>query len=94
MAKWNPVRHHKKEIQGITTSGTDLRVRARVYTRDLYQPTLPPADNVPPQKVALVLSLTSPEKTSSAYDSVIRQLGAYVESAVVQQDISVEGDGR
>lgn len=94
LAKWNPVRHHKKEIQGITTSGTDLRVRARVYTRDLYQPTLPPADNVPPQKVALVLSLTSPEKTSSAYDSVIRQLGAYVESAVVQQDISVEGDGR
>ena len=94
LAKWNPVRHHKREMRGITTRGSDLRVRARVYTRDLYQPTLPDFDNVPPQKVALVLSLTSSTKTSSAYDSVVRKLGPFVESAVVQQDIDVQGGGQ
>ncbi|MEM8970803.1 MAG: S8 family serine peptidase [Pseudomonadota bacterium] len=92
LAKWNPVRHHKREMKGITTRGSDLRVRARVYTRDLYQATLPDRSSVPPQKVALVLSLRSPAKTSSAYDSVVRKLGAFVESAVVQQDITVEGE--
>lgn len=93
LAKWNPIRHHKRSMRGISTSGNDFRVRARVFTRDLYQASLPEAGRVPPQNVALVLSMKSPEATSSAYDSVVRQLGAFVESAVLEQDISIEHQG-
>lgn len=90
LAKWNPIRHHEREIRGVGTTGTDFRVRARLFTRDLYQATLPNAGQVPPQNVAIVLTLKSPDKTSAAYDSVVRQLGAFVESAVLEQDITIE----
>ena len=34
--KWSPVRHHRKQFQGISFSGDMLRIYARVYARDLY----------------------------------------------------------
>ncbi|SHF84818.1 Subtilase family protein [Loktanella atrilutea] len=90
LSKWNPIRHHEREMRSVTTIGSKFRVRARLYTRDLYQATLPGTGKVPPQNVAIVLTLRSSEKTSAAYDSVVRQLGAFVESAVIEQDITVE----
>lgn len=91
-AKWNPVRHHAKEIKrGVAFSGKTLRVCARIYERDLYQFVHAGLAEETPSEVAFVLTLTAPaEGKGSIYDSVASSLGNYVESAVNDVDVSIE----
>jgi hypothetical protein len=89
LKKWQPIRHHANSTFRKGFSGDSFRLRARLYTRDLYQPGLPTRETLPPQGVAFVLTLRSPTKDPAIYGSVVRDLGNYVESAVVSQDIHV-----
>ena len=93
LKKWHPIRHHKKGSFNKGASGGTLRLRARLYTRDLYQPGLPTRASMSPQSVAFVLTLKSPEGASSIYDSIVRGLGNFVESAVFEQEVTVINDG-
>jgi hypothetical protein len=91
LKKWQPIRHHKKKKFSLgVSSDSMLRVRAHLYTRDLYQPGLPQRASIPPQRVAFVLTLKAPNGASTIYDTMVGQLGAFVDSAVLQQDIHVE----
>lgn len=91
-AKWNPVRHHSKEIKrGITFSGSTLRVCARVFERDLYQFDHAGLAEELPSDVAFAPTLTTSSTGSgSIYDSVATSLGNYVESAVTDIEIDIE----
>ena len=91
LKKWNPIRHHQGTFPKGRTSVSDvLRVRARVYTRDLFQATLPNRGSVPPLKVSMVLTFKSPEGGAGTYNSMVRGLGNFVESAVLSQSIEVD----
>lgn len=94
LGKWNPIRHHVNYISnGRAFSGTTLRVCARVFPRDLYQFGYTGNGDVPPSEVAFVLTLTAPSDSpsrTSIYNSVVAQLGNYVESAVNDVEISVQ----
>jgi hypothetical protein len=91
LKKWQPIRHHKKlKFSRGTSTSPVLRVRARLYTRDLFQPTLPTRTSMPPQRVALVLSLTSQAADDGIYNSMVRGLGTFVDSAVLEQSIEIE----
>lgn len=92
LKKWHPIRHHKKSKFSRELTGNHLRLRARLFTRDLFQPGMPAKANLPPQTVAFVLTLKSTEGNSQIYDSVVRGLGNFVESAVFEQNIIVEDD--
>lgn len=92
-AKWNPVRHHVRDIrQGVVFSGDTLRICARVFGRDLYQFGLNNNSEIEPSRVAFVLTLSAPKSSqtaSSIYNSVATRLGTYVESAVNDIEVSV-----
>jgi len=90
LKKWQPIRHHAKGRFKRQLSGGTFRLRARLYIRDLYQPGLPRRDVLPAQPVAFVLTLRGPNKDSGIYNSVVRELGNFVQSAVVTQDIQVD----
>jgi len=92
LKKWHPVRHVKKNKFNKGVGGGELRLRARLYTRDLFQPGLPNRTNMAPQNVAFVLTLKSPTAASTIYDSTVRNLGSFVESAVFEQDVTVVND--
>lgn len=93
-AKWNPIRHHATSIPfGRSFRGDKLRVCARVFGRDLYQHGLGNNAEISPSTVAFALSLSAPQSSESGsgiYNSVARQLGNYVESAVNDIEVSVE----
>jgi hypothetical protein len=90
LKKWQPVRHYHKHAFKRAVGGTALRLRARLFARDLYQPGLPSRAAMPPQEAAIVLTLKAHGAGSaSIYDSVVRELGNYVESAVVVQEVQV-----
>ena len=91
--KWHPVRRHCRDFSsrgGLTFSGSTMRLFARVYMRDLYQFGLGRNDEVEPMEVAFVLSLHDGSDTSNLYNEMRATLGAYVESAVLDQEIDVE----
>ncbi|WP_288729967.1 S8 family serine peptidase [uncultured Pseudoxanthomonas sp.] len=93
-AKWNPIRHHAASIpNGRAFRGNTLRVCARVFGRDLYQHGIADNAQITPSTVAFALTLSAPassEGGSGIYNSVARQLGAYVESAVNDIEVNVE----
>jgi hypothetical protein len=89
LKKWQPIRQHKKSNFDCALGGGALRVRARIYARDLYQPGMPTRASLPPQNVALVLTLKGPDGSSTIYDSMVQELGNFVESAVIDQDVTV-----
>ncbi|KVM45567.1 hypothetical protein WJ58_30555 [Burkholderia ubonensis] len=95
LAKWNPIRHHVKSIdRGRAFSGTTLRVCARIFPRDLYQFGYTDNKDVPPRDVAFVLTLSAAadaQDRASIYNSLVARLGNYVESAVNDIDINVQG---
>jgi len=43
-----------------------------------------------PQQVAFVLTLTAPMADADIYSSMTAQLGSYVESAVLEQEIDIQ----
>ena len=90
--KWHPVRRHCRDFsgRGLTYSGDTMRLHARVYMRDLYQFGLSRNDEVEPLEVAFVLSFSDGSETSNLYNEMRASLGAYVESAVLDQEIDVD----
>jgi hypothetical protein len=90
LKKWQPIRHHAKSRFKRQVSEDEFRLRARLYARDLFQPGMPRRDALPPQSVAFVLTLRGPSEDPAIYNSVVRHLGNFVQSAVVDQDIHVD----
>ena len=89
LAKWHPVRRHSKSFKrGRMLYGDTMKVYARVFTRDAYQFEQEDVDQ--PQQVAFVLTLMAPTAEDDIYSSMTAQLGAYVESAVLEQDIDIQ----
>lgn len=92
-AKWNPIRHHATRIpHGRAFRGDRLKVCARVFGRDFYQHGILSNAEIAPSEVAFALTLSAPEagQGGGIYDSVARELGAYVESAVNDIEVAVE----
>lgn len=92
LRKWQPIRRHCKDFTrggGLSFSGNQLRLYARVYTRDLYQFGWNHHSQAGAQDVAFVLTLWSGDGQGSIYDSTAQALGNFVESAVLNQDIEI-----
>lgn len=95
LKKWQPVRRHYKDFTnraGIAFSGTHLQLYARVFTRDLYQFGWNHHSQAGVQDVAFVLTLWSGDGQPAIYNSMVRGLGTFVESAVVNQDIEITNE--
>lgn len=93
LKKWQPVRHHKlDDFSKSINPGGKLRVRARVYTRDLFQTGLTVGDAIPTQNVAFVLKLAGSDDGDGLYNSMVAQLGSFVESAIIEQDVNIAID--
>lgn len=89
LAKWHPVRRHNKSFKrGRVLHSDVMRLYARVFTRDTYQFEQEDVDQ--PQQVAFVLTLTAPTANDDIYSSMTARLGAYVESAVLEQEVEME----
>lgn len=93
--KWNPVRRHTRDFspRGLQFSGDFLRLRARVYARDLYQFGWRRNEDVPPLRANFVLTLSDGSDTSDLYNEMRAGLGNFVESAVLEQEIEIEAGG-
>jgi hypothetical protein len=90
LAKWQPVRRHCKEFEGIGFAGNSFRLFAQVFARDLYQFGVTRAPDIGPQDVSFVLTLWGADNDESIHDSTVRALGNFVESAVIDQEIDVQ----
>ncbi|WP_165842793.1 S8 family serine peptidase [Phenylobacterium deserti] len=91
LKKWNPIRHHRKDSFRVGASTQPrLRVRARLYTRNLFQPGHPTRGGIPPQRVAFVLTLRTKHGDDGVYNSMVQDLGAFVDSAVIEQNIEIQ----
>lgn len=90
--KWCSVRHHTKDFsaRGHRIDGDLLRVYARVYTRDHYIYGYASADEVPPLDAVFVLSLCGTDERDDVYNQLRDQLGAFVETSVVESDIDID----
>jgi len=91
--KWSPIRHHKKEFQGISFEGDVLRIYARIYARDLYLYGYTSTDEIPEMETVFVLSLGTGDEDDDVYNELRDQLGAFVETAVVEAEIDVDNQG-
>lgn len=87
--KWSPVRHHVRDFNN-AFDGDTLRVYARTYVRDLYQYDYATLDDVPAMEAVFVLSLSSDDEQDDVYNEVRDQLGAFVETAVVDIDVDID----
>lgn len=88
--KWSPIRHHSKPFRSVSYDGDDLRVYARVYTRDLYLHGYSSNEEIPPLEAVFVLTLDSGNEQDDVFTDVMTELGAFVEVSTV--DISVDVD--
>ncbi|MGV8001770.1 S8 family serine peptidase [Photorhabdus temperata subsp. temperata] len=89
LAKWSPVRHHAKEFSRTNIANHSLRLYARIYARDLYQFDMESHRELDEQEVSFVLTFRSNDENSGIYNSMTQRLGAYVESAVINQNIEI-----
>lgn len=90
--KWSPVRHHTKSFRGKDFDGEALRIYARVFARDLYLYGYTSTEEVPEMEVVFVLSLGTGDENDDVYNELRDQLGAFVETAVVEADIDVDNE--
>ena len=91
LKKWNPIRQHRKNRFSVGANAVPvLRVRARLYTRDLFQAGHPGRQALPPQRVAFVLTLKSANGDDGVYSSMVQRLGTFVDSAVIEQTVQIE----
>lgn len=90
--KWSPVRHHKKRFLGKDFDGDALRIYARIFSRDLYLYGYTSTEEVPEMEAVFVLSLGSGDENDDVYNELRDQLGAFVETAVVEADIDVDNE--
>jgi hypothetical protein len=91
--KWSPVRHHSKSFRGKDFDGDALRVYARVFSRDLYLYGYTNTEEVPAMEAVFVLSLGTGDENDDVYNELRDQLGAFVETAIVEADIDVDNEG-
>jgi len=90
-AKWQPIRRHSRKIKkGVGFTESTMRLRARVFTRDLFQFGIGKNRDLELQEVTFVLTLSDGSNSSDIYNSVAQQLGTFVESAVINQEIEIE----
>ncbi|KQT80555.1 S8 family peptidase [Methylobacterium sp. Leaf466] len=93
LAKWHPVRRHIRDFSkrgGITFSGDTMSLHARVFARDLFQFDAASHHELGEQDVSFVLTLSDGSNNSNLYNSMAQQLGTFVESAVVEQNVELE----
>ena len=90
--KWCTVRNHAKDFsaRGHRVDGDTLWIYARIYTRDHYVYGYTSADQVPPLDAVFVLSLSGIDERDDVYNQLRDQLGAFVETAVVESDIDID----
>jgi hypothetical protein len=90
--KWSPVRHYTRSFSRVAFDDDNLRVYARVYSRDLFHYGKSAASEVPPLEAVFVLSIGTGDETDDVYDEIRSQLGTFVEPGVVETDIDIETD--
>lgn len=90
--KWSPVRHHHSNFQNVGFEGDTLRIYARIYARDLYLYNYTSAEEVPELEAVFVLSLGTEDESDDVYSEIRDQLGAFVETAIIETDIDIEND--
>jgi hypothetical protein len=88
--KWSPIRQHKNEFQNVSFDGDTLRIYARVYARDLYLYGYANVDEVPEMETVFVLSLGTGDEDDDVYNELRDQLGAFVETAIIESDLDIE----
>jgi len=91
--KWSPIRHHQNDFQSVGFDGETLRIYARLYARDLYLYGYTVAEEVPEMEAVFVLSLGTGNESEDIYNELRDQLGAFVETAVIETDIDVGNNG-
>lgn len=91
--KWSPVRHHKKGFRGKEFEGDVLRIYARLFARDLYLYGYTGTEEIPEMEAVFVLSLGTGDESDDVYNELREQLGAFVETAVVETDLDVDNQG-
>ena len=67
-----------------------LRVYARTYTRDLYLYGYTSTEEVPEMDTVFVLTLGTGDEEDDIYNELRDQLGAFVETSVIETDIDVD----
>ena len=93
LAKWQPVRRTRRDFTkkgGLGFSGNQMRLYGRVYTRDLYQFGINHHSQLDSQEAVFVLTLVAADENAPIYNTMAQELGNYVESAVIGQEIEVE----
>lgn len=88
--KWSPIRHHRKEMKGVSFEGDVLRIYARIYTRDLYLYGYDSIDETPELETAFVLSIGTGTDEDDVHGEVRDLLGAFVETAVIDAEIELD----
>lgn len=90
--KWCPVRDHMRDFSriGVRADGNNLRVYARVYTRDHYLYGYQNPDEIPELSAVFALTLMGMTDSDDIYNQTRTLLGNFVESAVVVTEIDVE----
>jgi len=66
LAKWQPVRRHSREFDGLKFQGNSFQLFAQVFARDLYQFGHARAEEIGPQDVSFVLTLWGADGRPSA----------------------------
>lgn len=89
LSKWSPIRRHAKPFSARSIQPGSMRLNARIFTRDLYQFGLNDHHELSEQEVAFVLTFHAPDNAPSIYNSMVGQLGGYVENAT-NIDIDIE----
>ncbi|MBK0022072.1 S8 family peptidase [Ochrobactrum sp. S46] len=93
LAKWHPVRRHMRDFtkrDGIGFSGTSFKLRAQVFSRDRFQFDIKGTQReLGEQTAAFVLTFEGGAKDDSIYNSTTQKLSAFVESAVLNNEIQI-----
>jgi len=87
--KWSSIRHHKSNFRNVRFDSDTLRIYARIYARDLYLYGYATTEEVPEMEVVFVLSLGTGDENDDVYNELRDQLGAFVETAVIESDIDI-----
>ncbi|BCH07390.1 hypothetical protein MesoLj131c_16480 [Mesorhizobium sp. 131-3-5] len=101
-AKWQPTRCYEGRFthpndrtrkDGLSSAGLGarrLRVYARTFERDVFARDNPVAARDRDHEVAFVLTMEDPTGDASTFDTFVRAMGSRVQSAVIDQEVSVE----
>jgi hypothetical protein len=80
-------------FQSVSFESDTLRIYARIYARDLYLYGYTGTDEIPEMEAVFVLSLGTGDENDDVYNELRDQLGAFVETAVVEANIDVDNKG-